>query len=61
MRGSESSIRVYNLKFEDEKEKDTVKQWGAKVLELHRSKRHQDAAVVARFWEDLEQHLLRSR
>ena len=55
-----ANVAAFHLKFEEQKLDPNVAKWSVNVLQLSRSKRHLDRAILQKFWEILERHISRS-
>uniref|UniRef100_A0A915NKF7 Parafibromin n=1 Tax=Meloidogyne floridensis TaxID=298350 RepID=A0A915NKF7_9BILA len=55
-----SNVAAFHLKFEEQKMDPNVAKWSVNVLQLSRTKRHLDRAILQRFWEILDRHIAKS-
>ncbi|KAG0308719.1 accessory factor associated with RNA polymerase II [Dissophora globulifera] len=47
-------VKGFYVKWADEQSKESIKTWNVEVLNLNRSRRHADRAVVTEFWDKLQ-------
>lgn len=56
-----SRIKAYHLKWDEAKLDDNVSKWNVDVLQLSRTKRHLDKAILLKFWSSLDTFMARSK
>ncbi|RKP33819.1 RNA pol II accessory factor, Cdc73 family-domain-containing protein [Dimargaris cristalligena] len=50
-------VKGFYVKMADENPKDAVASWNVEVINVDRSKRHKDKAVVSQLWNSLDQYI----
>ncbi|XP_061713858.1 parafibromin [Cydia pomonella] len=56
-----ANICAFHLKFDEMKLDANVSRWAVTVLNLSRTKRHLDRAVLLGFWETLDKHMMKNK
>ncbi|XP_060810258.1 parafibromin [Amyelois transitella] len=56
-----ANICAFHLKFDEMKLDANVARWAVTVLNLSRTKRHLDRAVLLGFWETLDKHMMKNK
>lgn len=56
-----ANICAFHLKFDEIKLDGNVARWAVTVLNLSRTKRHLDRAVLLGFWETLDKHMMKNK
>ncbi|XP_049887694.1 parafibromin [Pectinophora gossypiella] len=54
-------ICAFHLKFDEMKLDANVARWAVTVLNLSRTKRHLDRAILLSFWETLDKHMMKNK
>ncbi|KAJ1917821.1 accessory factor associated with RNA polymerase II [Tieghemiomyces parasiticus] len=50
-------VKGFYVKLADEKPKDTIAMWNVETIDVDRSKRHKDKAVVSQLWDSLDSYI----
>lgn len=53
------SVCAFHLRFDEMKLDANVARWAVTVLNLSRTKRHLDRAILMTFWEKLDKHIMK--
>ncbi|KAJ0181118.1 hypothetical protein K1T71_003203 [Dendrolimus kikuchii] len=56
-----ANICAFHLKYDEMKLDANVARWAVTVLNLSRTKRHLDRAVLLAFWETLDKHMMKNK
>ncbi|VDD88604.1 unnamed protein product [Enterobius vermicularis] len=56
-----SNVAAFHLMFDDQRLDNNVAKWSVNVLKLSRSKRHLDRAILAKFWQVLDKHIVKNK
>ncbi|XP_013166495.1 PREDICTED: parafibromin [Papilio xuthus] len=56
-----ANICAFHLKYDEMKLDGNVARWAVTVLNLSRTKRHLDRAVLLGFWETLDKHMMKNK
>ncbi|XP_028164362.1 parafibromin [Ostrinia furnacalis] len=56
-----ANICAFHLKYDEMKLDANVARWAVSVLNLSRTKRHLDRAVLLGFWETLDKHMMKNK
>ena len=56
-----NNVRGFYLKWDDQATDKNVAKWNVQVIELSRNKRHLDKAAVLKFWNSIEQDVVKMR
>uniref|UniRef100_A0A6B2EFK9 Parafibromin n=1 Tax=Phlebotomus kandelakii TaxID=1109342 RepID=A0A6B2EFK9_9DIPT len=56
-----SKVCAFHLRFDEMKLDANVARWAVTVLNLSRTKRHLDRAVLMTFWEALDKHMIKNK
>ncbi|XP_068628382.1 parafibromin [Battus philenor] len=56
-----ANICAFHLKYDEMKLDTNVARWAVTVLNLSRTKRHLDRAVLLGFWETLDKHMMKNK
>lgn len=54
-------VCAFHLRYDEMKLDANVARWAVNVLNLSRTKRHLDRAVLMTFWEKLDAHILKNK
>uniref|UniRef100_A0A0M3HXQ6 CDC73_C domain-containing protein n=1 Tax=Ascaris lumbricoides TaxID=6252 RepID=A0A0M3HXQ6_ASCLU len=56
-----ANVAAFHLMFDDQRLDSNVAKWSVNILKLSRNKRHLDRAILARFWETLDHHIIKNK
>lgn len=56
-----ANICAFHLKYDEMKLDANVSRWAVTVLNLSRTKRHLDRAILMAFWETLDKHMMKNK
>ncbi|MFH4976785.1 hypothetical protein AB6A40_003494 [Gnathostoma spinigerum] len=56
-----ANIAAFHLMYEDQRLDVNVARWSVNILKLSRNKRHLDRAILSRFWETLDRHIIKNK
>lgn len=54
-------VCAFHLRYDEMKLDANVARWAVNVLNLSRTKRHLDRAVLMTFWEKLDAHIMKNK
>lgn len=55
------SVCAFHLRYDEMKLDANVARWAVNVLNLSRTKRHLDRAILMTFWEKLDAHIMKNK
>eukprot|EP00080_Pristionchus_pacificus_P021005 PDM81025.1 cdc-73 [Pristionchus pacificus] len=55
-----SHIAAFHVTYDDMKTDPNIAKWSVTVIQLNRTKRHLDKARIAKFWEVLDKHIVKT-
>uniref|UniRef100_A0A0N5AEI5 Parafibromin n=1 Tax=Syphacia muris TaxID=451379 RepID=A0A0N5AEI5_9BILA len=56
-----ANVAAFHLMFDDQRLDNNVAKWSVNVLKLSKSKRHLDRAILAKFWQLLDKHIVKNK
>ncbi|KAJ1974895.1 accessory factor associated with RNA polymerase II [Dimargaris xerosporica] len=54
-------VKGFYVKFADEQPKDAAQQWDVEIINVDRTKRHKDKAVVSQLWDSIDHYIARKK
>jgi len=56
-----ANVAAFHLKYDEQKLDTNVSKWSVNLLQISRTKRHLDRAILHKFWDILDRHIAKNK